>query len=103
MADRTQSGDTAKRFKAMNWDVQTIDGHDLALVQRAVRKAKRATSGKPQLIISRTLIAKGIPEVAGTAKGHGESGAKFSEAARAGLGLPAARLSSCCPWERRQR
>jgi transketolase len=89
MADRTQSGDTAKRFKAMNWDVQTIDGHDFAAVQKAVRKAKRATSGRPQLIISRTTIAKGIPEVAGTAKGHGEGGAKFSDAARAGLGLPA--------------
>ncbi|HUG10806.1 MAG TPA: transketolase [Opitutaceae bacterium] len=89
MADRTQSGDTAKRFKAMNWDTQTIDGHDLVAVQRAVRKAKRATSGNPQLIIARTTIAKGIPEVAGTAKGHGEGGAKFSDTARAGLGLPA--------------
>jgi transketolase len=89
MADRTQSDDVAKRFKALNWDVQTIDGHDFAAVQRAVRKAKRATSGRPQLIISRTTIAKGIPEVAGTAKGHGEGGAKFSDAARAGLSLPA--------------
>jgi len=89
MADRTQSGDTAKRFKAIGWDVQSIDGHDLAVVQKALRKAKRATSGKPQLIIARTIIANGIPEVAGTAKGHGEGGAKFADAARAGLGLPA--------------
>ncbi|MFI5337910.1 MAG: transketolase-like TK C-terminal-containing protein, partial [Opitutales bacterium] len=30
----------------------------------------------------------GIPEVQGTSKGHGEGGAKFADAARAGLGLP---------------
>lgn len=89
MADKTQSEDTAKRFKAIGWDVQTIDGNDLVAVQKAVRKAKKATSGRPQLIIARTLIGKGIPEVAGTAKAHGEGGAKFADAARAGLGLPA--------------
>jgi len=56
---------------------------------KAFNKAKKAKSGKPQLIVAKTLIARGIPEVAGTAKGHGEGGAKFADAARAGLGLPA--------------
>ncbi len=89
MASKSQSEDTAKRFKALEWDVQTIDGHDLTAILKAVNKAKKAKSGKPQLIIAKTTIAKGIPEVAGTAKGHGEGGAKFIDAARAGLGLPA--------------
>ena len=89
MADKSQSENTAQRFKALEWDVQTIDGHDLAVILKAVNKAKKAKSGKPQLIIAKTTIAKGIPEVAGTAKGHGEGGAKFIDAARAGLGLPA--------------
>src|SRR3954467_5520236 len=90
MADKTQSENTALRFKAMNWDViQLPDGHDMAAILKAINKAKRATSGKPQIIIAKTIIAKGIPEVAGTAKGHGEGGAKFADAARAGLGLPA--------------
>ncbi len=88
MANKSQSGDDIKRFKALGWDVQQIDGHDLVAVAKAVAKAKKAT-GKPQLIIAKTIIAKGIPEVAGSSKGHGEGGAKFSEAARAGLGLPA--------------
>src|SRR5690606_38496045 len=44
--------------------------------------------GKPQMIIAKTEIARGIPEVAGTSKGHGEGGAKFAEAARRNLGLP---------------
>jgi transketolase len=40
------------------------------------------------MIVAHTLIGKGIPEVAGTSKAHGEAGAKFAEAARKGLGLP---------------
>ncbi|MDV7396170.1 transketolase, partial [Arthrospira platensis SPKY1] len=36
----------------------------------------------------KTLIGKGIDAVAGTAKAHGEGGAKFATEARAGLGLP---------------
>ena len=88
MADKSQSDDFAKRFKALGWAVQTIDGHDIAAVAKAVNKAKKAT-GAPQLIIAKTTIAKGIPEVAGTNKGHGEAGAKFVDAARVNLGLPA--------------
>jgi transketolase len=90
MADKTQSENTALRFKAMNWDVQTLaDGHDLTAILKSINKAKKAKSGKPQLIIAKTIIGKGIPEVAGTSKGHGEGGAKFADAARKGLGLPA--------------
>ena len=88
MANKSQSGDDVKRFKAIGWDVQLIDGHDLLAIAKAIVKAKKAT-GKPQLIIAKTIIGNGIPEVAGTAKGHGEGGAKFADAARAGLGLPA--------------
>ena len=90
MANKTQSENTAARFKAMNWDVQILtDGHDLAAILKGINKAKKATSGKPQLIIAKTIIGKGIPEVQGTSKGHGEGGAKFADAARQGLGLPA--------------
>jgi transketolase len=89
MADKTQSENTAARFKAIEWDVQTIDGQDMAAFFKAFNKAKKAKSGKPQLIIAHTIIGKGIPEVQGTQKAHGEGGAKFADAARAGLGLPA--------------
>jgi transketolase len=40
------------------------------------------------LIIAKTIIGKGIAEVQGTAKGHGEGGAKFIDGAKATLGLP---------------
>ncbi|MEO6005808.1 MAG: transketolase [Opitutus sp.] len=89
MAAKTQSENTAGRFKAIGWDVQTVDGHDMPAFLKAFNRAKKTKSGKPQLIVARTEIGRGIPEVAGTAKGHGEGGAKFAESARAGLGLPA--------------
>jgi transketolase len=89
MAKETQSEDTAKRFEALGFDVQTIEGHDMEVVRAAYERAKNAGSGKPQLIIAKTLIGKGIPEVEGTQKAHGEAGAKFAQAARKNLGLPA--------------
>ena len=89
MAAKTQSENTALRFKAIEWDVQTIDGHDMAAFLKAFNRAKKAANGKPQLIIAKTVIGKGIAEVQGTQKAHGEGGAKFAETARAGLGLPA--------------
>lgn len=89
MAKETQSEDTAKRFEALGFDVQTVDGHEMEAFLAALDRAKKAGSGKAQLIIAKTLIGKGIPEVAGTQKAHGEAGAKFTESARAALGLPA--------------
>jgi len=89
MATASQSDDFRMRFEAIHWDVLEVDGHNMEEFRAAYLKAHAATSGKPQLIIATTIIAKGIPEVAGTNKGHGEGGAKFSDEARKGLGLPA--------------
>ncbi len=88
MAAATQSEDTGKRFQAYGFDVQKIDGNDMEAFRRAFRKAKTRDNGKPQMIIAHTLIGKGIPEVAGTAKAHGEAGAKFVDEDRKKLGLP---------------
>jgi transketolase len=90
MADKSQDDDFLKRFIALGWNVQMIDGHDIGAVGHAVAEAKQFV-GAPSLIIAKTTIAKGIPEVAGTAKGHGEGGAKFIDAARINLGLPSDR------------
>ncbi len=89
MASASQSEDTAKRYEAYGFDVQKIDGNDMVAILAALERAKAATTGRPQLIMAKTLIGKGIPEVAGTAKAHGEGGAKFIDSARAHLGLPA--------------
>src|SRR6187399_230243 len=88
MAVATQSEDTGKRYQAYGFDVQKVDGQDMTAFLRALNKAKKRDNGKPQMIIAHTLIGKGIPEVAGTAKAHGEAGVKFVDEARKNLGLP---------------
>jgi transketolase len=89
MADRTQSEDVNGYFTSQGWDTITIDGHDLAAIEAAISLAKSNDNGQPKVIIAKTTIGKGIPEVEGTSAGHGEGGAKFAESARKGLGLPA--------------
>lgn len=89
MADQSQSENAQLYFESQGWDAVVINGHDFAVVQQAIAKAKSNDNGKPKVIIAKTEIGRGIPEVAGSAKAHGEGGAKFIEAARAGLGLPA--------------
>ena len=87
-AKETQSEDTHKRMEAYGFDVQEIEGDDMQQFLDAFNVAKRRDNGKPQFIIAHTLIGKGIPEVAGTYKAHGEAGAKYVDAARKALGLP---------------
>src|SRR5256884_8424619 len=87
-ATATQSEDTGARFKAYGFDVQEINGEDMQAFLDALNNAKENNNGRPKFIVAHTLIGKGIPEVAGTYKAHGEAGAKFVDAARKGLGLP---------------
>nr|ABZ08456.1 putative transketolase, thiamine diphosphate binding domain protein [uncultured marine microorganism HF4000_APKG3D20] len=89
MADATQSESALDRFAAYGFEVERIeDGHNLGDLASAIDRARANDNGKPKFLEAKTLIAKGIPEVAGTAAGHGESGAKFAAESRAGLGLP---------------
>jgi transketolase len=88
LAKQTQSEDTRKRYQAYGFDVQEIQGDDMQEFLDALNVAKERDNGKPQFIIAHTLAGKGIPEIAGTAKAHGEAGAKYVDAARKNLGLP---------------
>ena len=89
MAERTQGEDAEAYFTSQRWNAVTIDGHDFKCIADAIADAKANKNGRPTVIIAKTLIGKGIPQVAGTAAAHGEGGAKFIDEARAGLGLPA--------------
>jgi transketolase len=90
MASCTQSEDTAKRFEAYGFEVFRVEqGNDIEAVHRTLEAARSSTSGKPRFVIVRTVIGKGIVEVAGTQKAHGEGGTKFIAAAAKLLGLPA--------------
>jgi transketolase len=79
--------DVTKRFEAYGWNViGPIDGHDVAAVSSAIAAAK-ASSLKPTLIRAKTVIGKGSPNRAGTAKAHGEAlGADEIKLTREALG-----------------
>ena len=88
MADASQSESVIDRFAAYGFNcIRIEDGHDMDAIAEALSQAREQTD-QPTFIEVKTTIAKGIPEVAGTAGGHGEGGAKFAESARQGLGLP---------------
>ncbi len=83
------STDQMARFRAAGWNVQVIDGHDMAAIETAIAAAKR--SRKPSLIACRTIIGKGAPNKQGSEATHGAPlGAAEIEAARAELGWTAA-------------
>lgn len=83
---------TPQRFEGYGWHViRDVDGHDAASVEAAIVKAKEyAGQGKgPTLICCRTVIGKGAPNAAGTAKVHGAAlGAPEIEATRAAINWP---------------
>ena len=79
--------DTPKRFEAYGWHVvPKVDGHDVEAVDRAIRSAK-AVADRPSLLCCQTVIGKGSPSRAGTAKAHGEAlGPDEVAATRAAIG-----------------
>ncbi|HEX6316513.1 MAG TPA: transketolase [Gemmatimonadaceae bacterium] len=71
--DLAFSDDTALRFEGYGWHVQRVeDVNDLDALDAAIAAA-RAETGKPSLIIVRSVIGYGSPNRAGTAKAHGEA------------------------------
>ncbi|MCK5902942.1 MAG: transketolase [Cocleimonas sp.] len=62
---------TPKRFKACNWQVQSVDGHNPKEIKKAIKKAKK--SKKPSLICCKTVIGKGAPNKGGGHHVHGEA------------------------------
>jgi transketolase len=83
------SEDVKKRFEACGWHVQRIDGHDRVAIRRAIRKAQRVTD-KPSMIIARTVIGIGSPNLAGSHEAHGAPlGAEETLATKKALGWPA--------------
>jgi transketolase len=67
--DLSVSDDQVARFKASNWHVQSVDGHDHEEIAGAIENARGAD--RPSLIACRTVIGFGAPNKAGTADTHG--------------------------------
>ena len=82
------SDDTLARFRALNWAVESVDGHDSEAIAGALQRA--LDSDRPSLVACRTVIGFGSPGKAGTAAAHGAPlGAAETSAARCELGWDA--------------
>ncbi len=80
--------DVAGRFRAYDWHVQAVDGHDQAAVEAANRAAQAETE-RPSLILCRTHIAYGSPNKQDTAGAHGAPlGADEVRRTKEALGWP---------------
>jgi transketolase len=57
------------KFKALGFEVETIDGHNFDQIREALRRG--ANADKPYFIACKTIIGKGANLKAGTEKAHG--------------------------------
>jgi transketolase len=69
-----------RKFEAEGFATEVIDGHDVAAVLAALDRAK-ATKGRPQAIVARTIKGHGFSEVAGKLNWHGKPFSKEQLAA----------------------
>jgi len=58
-----------QRFKSCNWDVHSIDGHNLEEIEETISIAQ--TNNRPSIISCKTKIGFGSPNFVGTNKVHG--------------------------------
>ncbi len=83
------SEDVGQRYAAYGWHVQHVaDGNDLAAIEDALAAAE-AETGRPSLVVVRTVIGFGSPGKAGTADAHGSPlGPEEVKATKENLGWP---------------
>ena len=59
-----------EKWKAFNWHVQEIDGHDMRTIETAIETAK-AVFNKPSVIIAHTVPGRGVSYMEGRYQWHG--------------------------------
>ena len=58
------------KWRAFNWHVIEVSGHDFKAIDEAIEEAKKI-SGKPIVIIAHTVPGKGVKEFERDYKWHG--------------------------------
>jgi transketolase len=72
----------ARRWRAFGWHAIVIDGHDMNAILDAYAEA-RATTGRPSMIVARTIKGKGVSVAEGKDGWHGRAFKKGEELDRA--------------------
>lgn len=82
------SEDTKMRYISYGWDVKEVNGNDLDQLHTAISHVKQNQT-RPTLIICHTIIGKGSPHKAGSAKSHGSPlGEEEVKLTKQALGIP---------------
>jgi transketolase len=72
----------AARWRAFGWHTLTVDGHDVAALLDAYDRA-RSTSGRPTMVVARTVKGQGVSFLADKEGWHGRALKKGEELNRA--------------------
>jgi transketolase len=67
----------ADKWRAFGWQVESVDGHDMGEILTAV--AASGSSGRPTVVLARTLKGKGVPYMEGDNRWH-QASPTFAEA-----------------------
>ena len=62
-------GDVAAKFEAFDWDVATVDGHDVEALYELLSRDRN--SDKPLMVVADTVKGKGVSFMEGVADWHG--------------------------------
>ena len=71
--DVVQTGTLGEKFAAFGWQVEEVDGHDMAALLDVLGRAKAAGGEKPHAIMAKTLKGKGVSFMEGQAGWHGKA------------------------------
>lgn len=61
--------DLEKKYLAAGWNVQSVDGHDVAALYQALRN--QVSMDKPGVVLAQTVMGKGLPSIENNFTYHG--------------------------------
>ena len=72
-AEVCDPGDLGAKFASFGWDVEEVDGHDIAALIEVLGAAKATREGRPHAVIAHTVKGKGVSFMEGQAGWHGKA------------------------------
>lgn len=52
-----------EKFRAFNWKVETVDGHNIEALYNSLKSLKQDKSDQPKVLIANTIKGKGVPQL----------------------------------------
>ncbi len=71
LVDILDPAPVAEKFRAFNWNVIEIDGHDLEQCIQALQEARAALTSRPTAVVANTIKGKGVSFMENNPEWHG--------------------------------